>query len=59
MIEAKMFQNGHIFRSFEANSQPYLTKMIGKWGRYVAFAADLFFTRQALGMELVHSEGGE
>ena len=36
------------FRSFAANSQPYLTKMIGKRGRFLVFAADLFFTRQAL-----------
>ena len=47
-IEAKMSQNGPIFRSFEANSLPYLTKMIGKWGRFGAFAADSFFARQAL-----------
>ena len=31
---------------------PYLTKMIGKWGRFGAFAADSFFTRQALSISL-------
>ena len=46
-----MFQNRPIFRSFEANSQPYLTKMIRKWGGFSAFAADLLFIRQALVLE--------
>ena len=43
-----MSQSGPIFRSFGANRLLYLTKMIGKWDRFGAFAADLFFTRQAL-----------
>ncbi len=43
-----MSQHGPIFPSFEADSLPYLTKMIGKWGHFGAFAADSFFTRQAL-----------
>ena len=51
-MQAKMFQNGPIFRSFEANSHPYLTKMIGKWGRFGAFAAGLFVTKQALTLEV-------
>ena len=38
-----MPQNGPIFRSFETNSLLYLTKMIEKWGRFGAFAADSFF----------------
>jgi hypothetical protein len=37
-----------IFRSFEANSLPYLTKKIGRWDRFGACAADSFFARQAL-----------
>ena len=40
-----MSQNGPISRSFEANSLLYLTKMIGKWGRFEAFAADSFFNQ--------------
>ena len=40
-----MSQNGPIFRPFEANSLLYLTKMIGKWGHFGAFAADSFFNQ--------------
>ncbi len=43
-----MSQIGAIFRSFELISLPYLTKMIGEWGHFGAFAADSYFTRQAL-----------
>ena len=43
-----MSQNGPISRSFKADSQLCLTGMIGKWGRFGAFAADSFLTRPAL-----------
>ena len=38
-----MSQNGRIFQSLVANSLLYLTKIIGQWGRFGAFAADSFF----------------